>query len=123
MDFYNIRERSTKNGVIEVYPDFKICRSKDLMIRGKGFYAVWDESLGLWSTDEYDVQRLVDADLYAYYQDLKSRTDAHILVKYLGDFSSNSWLQFRSYMNHLSDSSKQLDEKLTFADQEVVKGD
>ena len=49
-----------KNGVIEIYPDFKICRSRDLMVRGKAFYAIWDKEAGLWSTDEYDVQRLID---------------------------------------------------------------
>ena len=43
MDFYRIKERSTKNGVLEIYPDFKVGRSKDLMVRGRGFYAVWDE--------------------------------------------------------------------------------
>ena len=66
MDFYRIVERSAKNGVIEIYPDFQVCRSQDLMIRGKSFYAIWDEDRGFWSTDEYDVQRLVDKDLRAY---------------------------------------------------------
>ena len=123
MDFYRVRERSTKNGVIEVYPDFRICRSKDLMVRGKSFYAIWDEAKGLWSTDEYDVQRLVDETLYSYTQDLKERTNAQVVVRYLGDFSSNSWLQFRSYVNHLSDSSSQLDESLTFKNTLVKKED
>jgi hypothetical protein len=63
VDFYEIKERSNKRGVIEIYPDFKVCRSKDLMVRGGAFYAIWDEDKGLWSTDEYDVQRLVDDDL------------------------------------------------------------
>ena len=57
MDFYRIKERSVKKGLVEIYPDFRICRSKDLMVRGKAFYAIWDEEAGLWSTDEYDVQR------------------------------------------------------------------
>ena len=64
MDFFKIKERSTKNGVIEIYPDFVVGRSKDLMVRGRAFYAIWDEQKGLWSTDEYDVQRLVDAELW-----------------------------------------------------------
>ncbi len=40
MDFYRIKERSTRNGTIEIYPDFKVGRSKDLMVRGKSFYAI-----------------------------------------------------------------------------------
>lgn len=123
MDFYKIKERSAKNGVIEVYPDFKVCRSKDLMVRGKSFYAIWDEGEGLWSTDEYDVQRLVDADLRKYAEEVEKRHEGVVSVKYLGDFSTNSWLSFRNYIGHLSDSSHQLDEQLTFANTKVKKED
>ena len=123
MDFYRIKQLATKSGVIEVYPDFRVCRSKDLMVRGRDFYAVWDEQLGLWSTDEYDVQRLIDHELYLYAEDLKKNASAHVLVKYLGDFSSGSWLKFQSYIHSLSDSSHQLDETLTFANTEVKKED
>ena len=123
MDFYRIKERSTKNGIVEVYPDFKVCRSKDLMIRGKSFYAIWDEEQGLWSTDEYDVQRLVDEDLMRHKEELDKRTEGVVQVKLLGDFGSNSWLQFRNYVAHLSDSSHQLDEKLVFSNTEVKKSD
>lgn len=123
MDFYRIKERSAKNGVVEIYPDFRVCRSKDLMVRGKSFYAIWDEEKGLWSTDEYDVQRLVDADLTRYRDKHASRYEGTVQIKYLSDFSSNSWLQFRNYVGHLSDSSHQLDENLTFSNTEVKKSD
>mgnify|MGYP002662824649 CR=1 FL=1 len=62
MDFYTIKERSAKHGVVEVFPDFRVTRSQDLMVRSKSFYAVWDQEAGMWSTDEYDVQKLIDAD-------------------------------------------------------------
>ncbi len=123
MDFFRIKERSTKNGVIEIYPDFRVLRSKDLMIRGKSFYAIWDEDRCLWSTDEYDVQRLVDAELLQYKDEVLKRNEGVVQVKLLGDFSSNSWLQFRNYVGHLSDSSYQLDESLTFSNTEVTKAD
>lgn len=123
MDFYTIKERTGKNGIIEVYPDFKVCRSKDLMVRGKSFYAIWDESKSLWSTDEYDVQRLIDADLYRHAEEVKAKNIGIVQVKALSDFSSNAWLQFRNYIGHLSDSSHQLDEHLTFSNTEVKKAD
>lgn len=123
MDFYQIKERSTKNGVLEVYPDFKVCRSSDLMVRGKAFYAIWDEEKGLWSTDEYDVQRLVDKELSEYKEKIASRTDGIIKVKYMSEFSSKIWTEYRSYLNAVSDNSHQLDEKLTFLDTEVKKKD
>lgn len=123
MDFYSIKERSTKNGVIEIYPDFKICRSKDLMIRGKSFYAIWDEQKGLWSTDEYDVQRLVDKELMEHLDILRQKTDNNIIVKLMSDFSSGSWTDFRNYINHVSDNSHDLDDKLIFANTNITKKD
>jgi hypothetical protein len=123
MDFYTIREREAKRkGYVEVYPDFQVVRSKDVMVRGKSFYAIWDEKKGLWSTDEYDVQRIVDEDIQNY---TPSNSNNYIGVtrKYLGNFSTNSWLQLQSYFGHLSNSSTQLDEALTFANQEVKKED
>ena len=49
IDFLMISTRSTKRGVIEIYPKFIIKKSSDLMIRGGDFYAIWlqDEVYGL----------------------------------------------------------------------------
>lgn len=123
MDFYTIKERSAKNGVLEIYPDFKVMRSKDLMVRGKSFYAIWDEESGVWSTDEYDVQRLVDNDLKRYSVEAKKKHDGIVRTLYLADFSNNTWMHFKNYVKNLSDSSTQLDEVLTFSNTEVKKTD
>lgn len=123
MDFYKIRERSTKRGVREIYPDFSIVRSKDLMIRGKSFYAIYDPEVGLWSTDEYDVQRLVDADLYSYADRQSSNSDDNVRVLSMSDFSSKSWLDFRSYLSHVSDNYHPLDNHLSFAHTDIRKED
>ena len=123
MDFYVIKEKSTKRGIREIFPDFRVGRSKDLMVRGQRFYAIWDEEAGLWSTDEYDVQRLVDQDLYAYKKRLQRNTEDEVVVKTLSDFSSGMWEAFKKYVKSMSDNSHQLDEKLTFANDEVKKKD
>lgn len=124
MDFYRIKTRPARGGVIEIYPDFRVVRSKDLMVRGKSFYAIWDEERGLWSTDEYDVQRLVDDHLLREQEKLEKETKDGVFVpKLMGDFSSSSWLQFRNYMSHISDSFVQLDETLAFANTEIKKED
>lgn len=123
MDFYQIKERSTKNGVIEIYPDFKVARSRDLMVRGKSFYAIWDNERNIWSTDEYDVQRLVDKTLIEYKEKILSKTDGSVQVKLMSDFSTRSWADFRKYMQNISDNAHQLDEKLTFSNTEVKKND
>ena len=123
MDFYQIKERVAKNGITEVYPDFKVGRSKDLMVRGKGFYAIWDQEKEMWSTDEYDVQRLVDADLMNYRDKILERTNGAVQVKLMSEFSSRSWALFRNFMQNISDNAHQLDEVLTFANTEVKKKD
>ena len=117
MDFFKISSRVTKTGTVEVFPSFRIVRSTDLMVRGKSFYAIWDEELGLWSTDEFDVQRLVDKELYDYAEN-KHREP---VVRNMQDFTSRTWVQFRDYMRNLSDNAHTLDEQLTFANDKVTK--
>lgn len=123
MDFYQIRERFGKNGSIEVYPDFIVGRSKDLMVRGGSFYAVWDEERGFWSTDEYDLRRLVDDELSKYRDNLATKTDATVSVKLLRDFSTMSWQTYRNYVARLSDNAEELDASLTFLNDKVKKKD
>lgn len=123
MDFYQIKERSIKNGAVELYPDFKVCRSKYLMVRGRSFYAIWDEEKGLWSTDEYDVQRIVDAALIAHKEKTMQKNDGVVLVKLMSDFSSKSWAEFRNYVGHISDNAHELDVNLTFSNTDVKKQD
>ena len=123
MDFYQVKEREgRKKGVLEVYPDFRVVRSKDIMVRANSFYALWDDKTGLWSTDEYDVPRLIDEEIQAHVVQTPGEF-IEIHRKMLGNFSSNSWLNFRSFVGHLSDSSTQLDENLVFDNQEVKKED
>lgn len=124
MDFYKIKERSGKGGVIEIYPDYRVCRSKDLMVRGKAFYAIYDEDSGLWSTDEYDVQRLLDHDLTLYLEEArKTRPETVFNIKWLSDFSSGSWNQFKKYVTLLADNAVQLDQKVTYLSQKVSRKD
>lgn len=124
MDFYKIKEREKERGArkgsIEIYPDFIVGRSKDLMVRGSSFYAIWNEETALWSTDEYDVQRMVDQDLKEYSESM-GRKDHE--VKTMRDFSHSSWGQFKRYVSLISDNNHQLDEKLTFLNTEVKKKD
>lgn len=122
MDFFQISTKENNRGVVEVFPDFTVVRSKDLMVRARSFYAIWAEEQGLWSTDEYDVQRIVDEALRVHAENLKAK-GAQVTVKYLKNFSSNGWTQFRKFMYNISDNSTQLDENLTFADTKVKKND
>lgn len=123
MDFFTIKSREAKKGEIEIYPDFKVCRSGDLMVRGKSFYAIWDPDKGMWSQDEYDAQRLIDHELQVYAKNHPAIDGQRISVKYTGNFSSTSWLSFQKYMKNISDNSHTLDDRLTFSNTEVNKKD
>jgi hypothetical protein len=110
VDFYRILSRITKNGERELYPEFVIGRSKDLMVRGRSFYAIWDEEAGFWSRDEYDVQRIVDDDLQHEADEQKIRKSG---IKFLRNFNSQGWTQFKKFIAQIGDNSHQLDSKIT----------
>src|SRR4051812_23897084 len=123
MDFYQIRVRESKEKDLELYPDFVVGRSEDLMVQGGKFYAIWDPEKELWSKDVYDVQRLVDGDLLQEKERLQRETGQPYSVKLMRSFNTNSWSQFRKFMSHISDNSQPLDNKLVFANTEVKKTD
>ena len=123
MDFFQIAtreiEKGPRKGEYEIAPDFVVGRSQDLMIQGRSFYAIWDEGQGLWSRDEYDVQRLVDLELRLFAE--KSKIPVH--PQYMRSFKNKAWVQFRQFMSQISDNSHPLDESLTFANTQVKKTD
>lgn len=123
LDFYDVLEKdvSTKNkSLIEVYPSFKVLKSKDLMVRGGKFYAIWDPDKEMWVTDEYEVQKLVDRDIQAYEVQGQS---LEVSRKTMLNFGSNSWLTFRNYVSKIENNYHQLDDTLTFKNTEVKKED
>jgi hypothetical protein len=122
MDFLQMGTREAKNGT-ELFPDFIVGRSKDLMVRGRSFYAIYDKETKLWSKDEYDVQRLVDQELRTFAEKALADDGLKYNVKYLRSFGSNGWSQFRKFLQNISDNSHQLDENLTFSNQTTKKTD
>jgi hypothetical protein len=120
MDFYQIqiREKPRQTGRNEIYPVFRVReKTEDLMIRGGSFYAIWDEERNLWSQNEYDVQRLVDAELYA---EAQRRSAVPHDVK---DLETSSWKRFREFIRNSPDNFQQLDSKLVFSNSQVKKTD
>jgi hypothetical protein len=124
MDFVKIIERS-KRSETEIFPDFQTGDVKDLLGKGKSFYAIWDEKQGLWSTKENDVQRLVDEEIWDYVENMKKQRDydGYLNVKTLRSDASGMWNRFTQYMRRFPDSGVTLDSKLTFADSKVKKED
>ena len=124
VDFLMISTRSTKRGVMEIYPKFIIRKSSDLMIRGGDFYAIWIEERGLWSTDEQDALQLIDRELDRYAEENRSRFDSDIKVLHMWDAESGMIDNWHKYcQRQMRDSFRMLDEKLIFSNQETKKED
>lgn len=123
MDFFEVRTASPRKDVIEIFPSFVIGNSQDLMIRGGFFYAIWNEKTGLWSTDEYDVVRIVDEALWASYDKIKDTVSSKIVVRTMSDFSSKSWESYRRYIAKCPDNFQSLDCSIIFNNQVTTKKD
>ena len=125
IDFLIISTRSTKRGVIEIYPKFRLYpKSQDLMIRGGDFYAIWMEELGVWSTDEQDALRLIDKELDKYAEENRHKFDSNVQVLHMWDSESGMIDRWHKYcQQQMRDSFTMLDEKLVFSNSETNKKD
>ena len=121
MDFCNVKVKTLKNGTLEVYPAFRIMASRDLLVRGGKFYAIWNEEAGTWSTDILDVQRIIDKEIYQKRDETK--VENPVSIKTLGEFDSLKWTEFITYLNKMPDSIEMLNQKIMFADSPSRKED
>ena len=122
IDFLRIATRTGKHGVIEVYPNFIITKSKDLMIRGSDFYAIWLEERGLWSTEEQDALQLIDCELDIYANEHKQFLGDNVRVLHMWDAQSGMIDIWHKYcQRQMRDNYHTLDETLIFANTSVKK--
>ena len=124
-DFVIVSIRKTKNGV-DVYPKFRLYPdSKELMIRGGDFYAVWNEEIGLWSTSEEDALSIIDVELDKKAAEYKrGHPDDNVNVLYTWDSSSGSIDSWHKYVQKQKrDSFRMLDETLIFSNTKTTKED
>lgn len=124
IDFLTISTRTTKSGVVEIYPKFLMKRSTDLMIRGGDFYAIWMEDRGMWSTDEQDVLDLIDRELDAYAKDYQEKLGVDPKILYMVDADSGMVDKWHRYcQSQMRDSYHMLDEQLIFSNMPPSKKD
>lgn len=123
LDFMTIETKFNKSSV-EIYPKFKIKKSKDLMIRGGDFYAIWDDERKMWSTDEDDAVRLIDAEITKYCEEKKDRHGSNLTVRYMWDADSGVIDKWHKYcQKQTRDSYHMLDETLIFSNMETDRKD
>lgn len=121
LDFMIISVRTTKYGD-EIYPKFVVRKSKDLMIRGGDFYAIWVEELGLWSTDEDLAIQLIDKELDIYAANYEQEKGVKPRVLNLWDAESGMVDRWHKYcQSQMRDNYTMLDETLIFSNTSVDK--
>ena len=122
MDFLKISVRSGKKGVQEIYPKFVCKSSKDLMIRGGDFYAIWDEANGVWTTNQDSAIQMIDHELDKYRAEHVELENPHVLYMWDGDSGMiDKWHKY--VQKQLRDNFHTLDKKLVFANSPIEKTD
>lgn len=124
-DFLVISTKPTKTG-FDIFPKFKLYpKSKDLMIRGGDFYAIWLEEKGIWSTEESDALNAIDRELDKYVADNKEHFNgASVRILHMWDSDSgmiDKWHKF--CQKQTRDSFHMLDETLVFSNSPTNKED
>ena len=125
MDFMKVACRNTKKDAPpEIYPAFIVKTSKDLMIRGGDFYAIWDEQRGVWTTREDDVVDLIDRELDKFKEENKGGMLENARVLHMWDAETGMIDKWHKYVQkQMRDNFHPLDEKLVFQNSPVRKED
>ncbi|MDD3288131.1 MAG: DUF5906 domain-containing protein [Alphaproteobacteria bacterium] len=126
MDFIKVHTRETKNnsknreaGSTEVFIDFRVFNSKDLMTRGHSFYAVYDSNKKLWSRDEMDVVQLVDTEIMKVVN--KQPADKPVVYGLMENYQTGNWQKYTSYIKNMPDNWSPLDDHIHFANDELSR--
>lgn len=125
LDFVTIRENRVKKNCVEVVPDFDVNHhSKDLMIRGGDFYAVWDGNNNIWSQDEQVVINYVDEAIWKKVEELKKDSADQIIAKPMRRSSSGSMDKWLKYVKHqCRDHWEPLDGRVIFSNETIKRED
>ena len=127
LDFYTIEEVESKKGQVLIKPSFIITtHPSDLMIRGKDFYAFWDEKTGLWSQDEGELFKLIDADVSEYRKAISEDELRKVVPvgKYIRKANSGVIDEWHKYcQKQMRDCYKVLDNKIIFKSTVTTKKD
>lgn len=123
-DFVKIIVVDDKKGV-RVVPEFVVCNSNDLMVKGGAFCAVWLDKKHKWSTNEYDIVTLVDEMVLDKCSALSGVAGDSTSIKpvLLKNMSSKKWNEWKTYLRNCPDNYKSLDENVISFGTELKRSD
>ena len=118
-----------KEEVCVIEPKFNIT-GKDIMRKGGCFYAVLDPETGMWSTDQQDLYRIIDEEVYKYINKnfkedgfgvIRDASGHDVMPKLIDDSSSGMLINFNKWFNNLPPNHNYipLDSDLTFLSDEI----
>lgn len=127
MDFFEPIVTEMQGRKLRVEANYLISRYTDIMIKGGDFYAIYDKSRGLWSTDINDAVEIIDSILFDYAKEIRNDPKYNgylITVKSLRNSTSKGMLDFKQWYQKLApDRFDWLDGKIIFANDETEKSD
>ena len=123
MDFFDVVIRKLNGKRVMIYPEYRLSRFKDIMIKGQDFYAVWDEDNKLWSKDKIRLVELIDAELSKKEKEIEESYNYRgyeISVKYLRYSSTKAIDDFNHWCKDQTiDNYKWLNQNVVFSNSEV----
>lgn len=127
MDFFKPAVVEMQGRKIRVEANYLINDYTDIMIKGGDFYAIYDKSRGLWSTNINDAVSIIDDILFDYAKDMRNDPKYNgylITVKSLKNSIDKGMLDFKQWYQKLApDRFEWLDGKIIFANDETEKSD
>lgn len=125
LDFLYVYAEPSKRGVVRVRSKFIVGKPKDVMFRGHAFYAIWDESVGMWVRDEGLVPSIIDRVILQESEKLRSGFGDNVAwdIDLMSDYSSGLWESFLRYCKSSGDNYHELDSSVTFLNDAIVKED
>ena len=126
MDFFEPIVTQLNARLYKIEASYKTYGFKDIMVKGGGFYAVWDAEKGLWSKNRGDAIRMIDSELYSYKDKIAGSMygDQKLTVKDLTSSTSKGIDDFiKWYKNSADDYYEWLDGKVIFSNDETKKED
>lgn len=117
LDFMEVKVINRKNGNYAV-PGFKVFKTKDLMIKGGRFFAIWDEETGLWTKDYFRAIEIIDSEI------LKVTNKSGDTPELCVNTSYKSIDALKKYIEKdMNDTFETLDSKVIFANDVTTKED
>ena len=129
LDFLRLYTKEIKNssknrdsGGLELCIDFQVFNSKDLMTRGRSFYAIYDERKQRWVKDEMEVVRLVDEEILARVNELEKEGQS-VHYNLMQNYESGIWQKYVSYIKNMPDNWQPLDNEMHWKNEKLCRED